>query len=153
ARRVSRPGFPRMAQQAAGLIVAAILLALPAASFAFDPNVPPTPWASLSPQEQRILGPIAPDWNKMPGYQQQRLIASARRYPQMQPIQKERFEDRIRTWSSMTPDQRKAARETFQGLRKLPPEKQHELRERWLAEHNARPGAPPRPAQPHSPGT
>ena len=133
-----------MAQQAAGLIFAAVLLALPAVALAYDPNVPAIPWAQLSPQEQRVLGPVANDWEKLPGYQQQRLIASARRYPQMQPIQKQRFEERIKEWSAMTPDQRKAARETFQGLRKLPPEKQHELRERWLAEHGSRGAGSPR---------
>lgn len=142
-----------MAHQAAGLIVAAMLFAFPAAALAYDPNVAPTPWASLSPQEQRVLGPIASDWERMPGYQQQRLIASARNYPSMQPIQKQRFEERIRTWAAMTPDQRKAARETFQGLRRLPPEKQHELRERWLAEHAARGNGPARPAPSHPPGS
>ena len=141
-----------MAHQAAGLIAAAVLLVLPAAALAYDPNVPPVPWAQLSPQEQRILGPVANDWERLPGYQQQRLIGAARRYPQMQPIQKQRFEERIKEWSSMTPDQRKAARETFQGLRKLPPEKQHELRERWLAEHAARGSGAPR-SSPRNPGS
>jgi hypothetical protein len=97
-----------------------------------DRRVPQVPWNNLSPDERRVLGPIAPDWPRMPGYQQERLKGAARKYPSMQPIQKERFESRLRDWASMTPDQRRAARETFQGLRKLPPEKQHELRQRYF---------------------
>jgi hypothetical protein len=142
-----------VAGQAAGLIALA-LLAFAGAASAGDPdkaNVPPVPWNSLSPEERRVLEPVAPDWPRLPGYQQQRLKGAAKKYPEMQPIQKERFESRLRDWASMTPDQRKAARETYQGLRKLPPEKQHELRERWLQqrerEHRSAPpssGPPPR---------
>ena len=142
-----------MARKAAELIVAAALLALAAPALAFDPSVPPTPWSRLSPQEQHVLGPVASDWDKMPGYQQQRLIASARRYPSLQPIQKERFEERIRTWAAMTPQQRQTAREAFQGLNRLPPEKQHELRERWLRERAGQAGPAGRPGpQQHAPG-
>ena len=121
-----------MARQVAQLILAALLaLAVPLAT-ANDLRTPQTPWSSLSPEQKRILGPVAPDWERMPGYLQQRLMSAARQYPSLQPIQKERFDQRIRDWATMTSDQRKAARETFQGLRKLPPEKQHELRERWF---------------------
>jgi hypothetical protein len=128
-----------VARQAA-LIVAAVLLALglAAPALAYDPNRPQTPWSSLSPEERRVLGPVAQDWDHMPGFQQERLISSARKYPSMQPIQKERYEQRIRDWAAMTPEQRREARETFQGLRKLPPERQHELRERWLRERESR---------------
>jgi hypothetical protein len=121
-----------VARQVAQLILAALLaLAAPLAG-ANDLRTPQTPWSSLSSEQRRILGPVAPDWERMPGYQQQRLMSAARQYPSLQPIQKERFDQRIRDWATMSSDQRKAARETFQGLRKLPPEKQHELRERWF---------------------
>lgn len=129
-----------MAQQAARLI-AALLLAAFAWGAAAQPatpdrlKTPQTPWSALAPEERRILGPIEAEWDRMPGYQQQRLVSSARRYPSFQPIQKERFDARIRDWARMSPEQRRAARETFQGLRKLPPERQHELRERWLQRH------------------
>ena len=137
-----------MAQQAATLIGAvALVLALTAAgtAHAYDPNAPSIPWSQLSPQEQRILGPVAQDWDRMPGFQQERLRASARRYPSLKPIQRERFENRVRDWSAMTPEQRRAARETFQGFHRLPPDKQHELRERWLRERsgNGGRGRPP----------
>ena len=135
-----------MARQAA-LILAGIVLALglAAPARAYDPKTPQTAWSQLTAEERRVLGPLAPDWERLPGFQQQRLIASARRYPSMQPIQKERFEDRIRDLAAMSPEQRRAARETFQGLRKLPPERQHELRERWLREREARGDAGPPP--------
>jgi hypothetical protein len=125
-----------VARQAALILAAAVLaLGLAAPAHAYDPRTPQTSWSQLSPDERRVLGPIAQDWDRMPGFQQQRLISSARKYPNMQPIQKERFEERVRDWSQMSSEQRRAARETFQGLRKLPPEKQHELRQRWLERH------------------
>ena len=144
-----------MARQAARLIVAGLLaaamLAPAQARDATPAKTPQTPWYALSPEERRILNPVAPEWDRLPGYQQERLKGAARKYPSMQPIQKERFETRIRDWAAMTPDQRKAARETFQGLRKLPPAKQHELRERWLERRakSAEPGpaAPPPPTR------
>ena len=125
-----------MARQAARLIACVLLTALAWAAAA-QPSAerqrtPQTPWSALAPEERRILGPISDSWDAMPGYQQKRLISSARRYPSLQPIQKERFDTRIRDWATMSPEQRRAAREAYQGLRKLPPERQHELRERWL---------------------
>jgi hypothetical protein len=148
-----------MARQAAALILAAALAAtVPLAAGAVEADklkTPQTPWSKLSSEERRILQPVAPDWEQMPGYQQQRLISSARKYPSMQPIQKERYEQRIRDWAAMTPDQRRAAREAFQGLRKLPPDKQHELRERWLQQHQRttpEDASRPRPPRPEGPG-
>ena len=138
-----------MARKTARLIAAALL----ACTFTVqaqprDPaalKTPQTPWYRLSPDERRILGPVAPDWDRMPGYQQERLKGAARKYPSLQPIQKERFEQRIRDWAQMSPEQRREARETFKGLRQLPPEKQHELRERYLHrdEGRSRGEAPP----------
>ncbi|MEO5693298.1 MAG: DUF3106 domain-containing protein [Usitatibacter sp.] len=127
-----------MAWQAAGLIGAALLVLAANAGAQTSPDrlkTPQTPFSTLAPEERHILGPIESEWERLPGYQQQRLISSARRYPGMQPIQKERFDTRLRGWASMSPAQRKEARETFQGLRKLPPARQHELRERWLQRH------------------
>ena len=85
-----------------------------------------------------------PEWDRMPGYQQERLKGAARKYPELRPIQKERFEARIRDWAAMTPEQRRTAREAYKGLRRLPPEKQHELRERWLERQRSGESRPPR---------
>lgn len=140
-----------MARQAARLIACMLLSALAWAAGAQATGERPrqaqtaqTPWSALGPEERRILGPVADSWAGMPGYQQQRLISSARRYPSLQPIQKERFDTRIRDWATMAPEQRRAARETYQGLRKLPPERQHELRERWLQRHGGEESSEPR---------
>jgi len=142
-----------VARQAAVLILAVLLACAAGLAGAVEPErlkTPQVPWTSLTPDERRVLEPVAPEWPRMPGYQQERLKGAARRYPTLQPIQKERFDTRIRDWATMTPDQRKAARETFQGLRKLPPEKQHELRERWLDRHQDYPSG--RQQQGYSPG-
>jgi hypothetical protein len=132
-----------MARQASKLI-AAVLLAFAGIAAAETPpdrlKTPQTDFRTLSPPEKRVLAPIQDEWSRLPGYQQQRLISSARRYPDMQPIQKERFDARIRGWAAMSPEQRREARDTFQGLRKLPPAQQHELRERWLQRHRSEDG-------------
>lgn len=132
---------------AAGLAALAVAVALPAVAQGQpkEAKTPQTPWNRLGPQDRAILLPLEKDWDKLPGYQQQRLQSAARQYPKMQPIQQERFQERIRDWAAMSPEQRKAARETFQGLRKLPPSKQHELRERWLERNAATPEAPKPP--------
>ena len=143
-----------MAWQAAGLIAAA-LMGFAGAALAGDSDklksTPQVPWNSLSPDERRVLEPVAPDWPRLPGYQQERLKGAAKKYPSMQPIQKERFEARLKDWAAMSPDQRRAARETFQGLRKLPPEKQHELRERWIQQHGGEDVGAPRSRGPSTP--
>jgi hypothetical protein len=113
-------------------------------------KTPQTPFHALAPEERRVLAPVQENWGNLPGYQQQRLISSARRYPSLQPIQKERFDSRIKDWAAMTPEQRRAARETFEGLRRLPPAKQHELRERWLQQHRP-PEGPPEPRMERAP--
>jgi hypothetical protein len=99
-----------LARQVAQLILAALLAALtpaPALAADHDLRTPQTPWGTLSPDQKRILGPVAPEWERMPGYQQQRLMSAARQYPTLQPIQKERFDQRLRDWTTMTPEQRK----------------------------------------------
>lgn len=127
-----------MAQERLRLLIGALAACLSPAAYpaSREPKTPQQPWASLSTQDREILSPLATDWNKLPGYQQRRLIAAARKYPKMRPIQQERFQARIHEWAAMSPEQRKAARETFSGLRKLPPAKQHELRERWLEKNS-----------------
>ena len=32
-------------------------------------KTPRTPWHTLSREQQRALAPVAPDWDRMPGYQ------------------------------------------------------------------------------------
>lgn len=129
-----------MVAQRIGLVLAAALLAASLAATAGeaakDLKTPQRPWRSLPVESREVLAPLASDWDKLPGYQQSRLLSAARQYPQLRPIQQERFQERIGDWAAMSPDQRKAARDSYQGLKKLPPAKQHELRERWL-ERNA----------------
>ena len=135
-----------MGRQTAKLILAAALAVFSvgaAAKQELGRPVPQTPWTSLKPEERHILGPVADRWETFPGYQQQRLITSARKYPTLQPIQKERFDARLRGWAEMTPEQRRAARETYQGLRRLPPAQQHELRQRWLQRHQGEEASEP----------
>lgn len=111
------------------LAACASLAAFPAGK---DPKTPQTPWTSLSVEDRKVLHPVAPDWDRLPGVQQQRLMSAARQYPKFRPDEQRRFQGRLGDWAAMSPEQRKAARETFKGLKQLPPAKQSELRDRWM---------------------
>jgi hypothetical protein len=126
-----------------GASLLALSLAVAAGEAPKDLNAPQKPWKSLPLESREVLAPLASDWDKMPGYQQSRMLSAARKYPNLRPIQQERFQERIRDWAAMSPDQRKAARDSYQGLQKLPPAKQHELRERWLEQRKEHQEAAP----------
>ena len=81
-----------MAREVLGVRRATILLvaafALGAQAADRDLKTPKTPWKSLSGEDQRVLAPLAGEWEQLPGYQQQRLRSAAKQYPKMQPIQR-----------------------------------------------------------------
>ncbi len=91
-----------MAQERLRLLLGALAACLSLAAHPADKDLktPQTRWSRLSTQDRQVLAPLAPDWEKLPGYQQQRLKSAARKYPDMRPIQQERFQERIRDWAA-----------------------------------------------------
>ena len=68
-------------------------------------------WAQLTPEQQRILAPLAEEWPKIDGPRRNKWIGIARHYPKMTPQQQERLQSRMKQWASMTPEQRTQAQQ------------------------------------------
>lgn len=109
-------------------------------------------WAELTPDQQKILSPLAAQWSQLDTTRRKKWIAIARRYPKMKPKQQKRLQKRMEAWAALTPAQRTAAREKYKRVQKLPPAKRKEVREQWkkyqrsLAAHpDISPSDPPAP--------
>ena len=91
-------------------------------------------WESLSPEQQSILAPVAPEWPGMPAFQRQRLVNAARHYPQLTPAEQARFRARLPDWTRLPGATRNEARDTFRKYHALPAEKKEALKQRWKKE-------------------
>jgi hypothetical protein len=100
-------------------------------------------WAQLSVEQQKILAPIASEWDKLPDAQRRRLLAAAKQYPTLTPQQQQRFTARLPEWSQLSLEQRRLARERYKKFRSLPPEQQAAIRQQWEEEQARK--APPQP--------
>jgi len=129
-----------MAKTCAALIAWLCLLAFPVAA-AEGPSggtVDARPaWSELTLEQQKILAPLAHDWNQLDSKRRKKWIAIAKRYPKMKPQAQERLQKRMADWAKLTPEQRRAARDRYQQLRKLPPEKRRQVTRQWRAYQRA----------------
>src|SRR5579863_7601070 len=74
----------------------------------------PVPWSSLSPQQQRLLGPVANRWGSLPPARQQALVRGSERWLQMNPAQRSMARQRFQQWRRLTPQQRQTLRQRWQ---------------------------------------
>lgn len=107
-----------------------ILLYFNAAEGAQTSAKQPT-WAQISSEQQKILAPLAGEWDRLPDYQRQRILVAAKLYPKMTPEHQRRFSSRLREWSELTLEQRNLARSRFREFQSLPPKSQAEIKKRW----------------------
>lgn len=105
-----------------------------------DGNLNPQPWAALSSDEQKVLTPLAKEWDTLRPWQREKMRDIAKDYPNMEPKKQERVQKRLNAWSRMTPYERENARKRYQQFNSLSPEKKEELRQKW-AEHQKLPEA------------
>lgn len=112
-------------------------------------------WAQLTPAQQKVLAPLAREWDQLDATRRQKWIAIAKRYPRMTPQAQERLRKRMVDWAKLTPEQRRAARERYRQLKKLPPEKRRQINRQWRAYQRAvaaqpdlSPSDPPAPPLP-----
>ena len=148
-----------MAQALVALIVG-LAFALPsaAAQSKADARKAPRPaWAELTPAQQKVLAPLAPEWDRMDQVRRRKWIEIAERYPGMKPQEQERLQKRMANWVRLTPAQRAAARDKYQALKKLPPDKRREVTAQWesyqrsLAQQpHFSPSDPPAPPDPQA---
>ncbi len=118
-------------------LAAALALALGApAALAAGKTAGPQ-WASLTADQQRILAPLAADWDKHLSREQKvKWIGISKRYPAMKPEEQKRVQMRMQKWAKLTPEQRWQARERYRSLGKLAAERREVLRRQW-AEYQA----------------
>src|SRR2546422_11273126 len=92
----------RAGQLAAGV---GLCLALSASAVCAAGKAPV--WAQLTVDQQTVLRPLQPEWDRLPEVQRQRLLAAAKRHPRMSPQQQQqRFSQRLPGWTKLTLEQR-----------------------------------------------
>lgn len=99
-------------------------------------------WAQLSPEQKNILAPLSKDWDHLPDFQQQRILATAKRYPRMKSVEQQRYSKRLLEWSKLPYEQRNVVRERFKHFQSLSPQQQAQLRRRWAEERETRKAQP-----------
>ena len=124
-----------------------LLLSFPAAEGARSPPqmVPKqSGWVQLAPEQQKILAPVADDWDQLPDSRRQRILATVKHYPKMKPAEQQRYSERLVDWAKMSAEQRRVARERYKKFQSLPPGQQEQIKRRWAEQHpvtNAQPDA------------
>jgi hypothetical protein len=111
----------------------------------------------LKPEQQKILAPLAPEWDRMDAVRRKKWVEIADKYPRMKPQEQQRLQKRMVDWAKLTPAQRAAARDKYQAMKKLPPDKRREVTAQWqryqrsLAQQpDFSPSDPPAPPDPQS---
>jgi len=95
-----------------------------------QPSVHPN-WSELTIVQQRILAPLAPEWNGMPELARKKWLQIAQAYPKYPPSQQQRLQTRMSDWVKLTPEQRHRARENFQTTKSVPVQKKNEAWQRY----------------------
>lgn len=109
--------------------VSLLILAFPAS--AVVPPIRQPSWVELNADQQRILAPLAAEWDKLESYRRKKWLGIAKRYPSMSPEEQARIQRRMASWVKMTPSERNQARDKYLALQKASPEQKEALRQRW----------------------
>ena len=73
-------------------------------------------------------------WDILPEIQRNRLLETAKHYPQMTPEQKQRYQSRLKKWSELTPEKREIARKRYRAFKKLPVKERERIKLKLKAE-------------------
>ncbi len=95
-----------------------------------QPSIHPN-WSELTIVQQRILAPLAPEWNGMPELARKKWLQITQAYPKYTPAQQQRLQTRMADWVKLTPEQRHRARENFQTTKSVPVQKKSEAWQRY----------------------
>lgn len=88
------------------------------------------PWASLSPEQRKVLAPLRNDWPSIDSTRKSKWIELADRHPNMPAADQQRMQERMTEWAHMTPQQRAQARLNYQQARQVP---NQERQTQWQA--------------------
>lgn len=146
--------FPTWIARALAALAAALVATAPAAA---APSKRPA-WAELTVEQQQVLEPLKPEWDRLDRPSRVKWVGIAKRYPSMTATGQRRVQTRMQNWAKLTPEQRAIARNNYRNsVGALPPEKKKELQAQWeeyraLPEHEKRSfaakAAEPKPATP-----
>src|SRR5476649_1464402 len=106
-----------MAQAFLGLIALFCSLSFASPAYAIAPEPAPK-WVQLNSEQQKILAPLANDWDGagFTDFRRKKWMGIAKRYPSMNPEEQQKLQTRMREWASLTQEQRRRARETFKTI-------------------------------------
>ncbi len=88
-------------------------------------------WAELTAAQQRVLAPLAGQWNTLTEVHRRKWLRIAARFQELAPAEQQRLHARMTEWAQMTPEQRRLARENFQIHRTVPVERKTEAWDRY----------------------
>ncbi len=92
-------------------------------------------WAQLAPAQQKILAPLAGEWEHLSNLQRKRILATTNRYPKMKPAEQQRYSERLLGWAKLSMEQRDAARKRYRRFQSLPPDQREQIKLRWAQQH------------------
>ena len=131
---LSEPSFVPASPQPRFLLARALALA---ALVALAPAVAAAPlkgpvWAELTVDQQQILAPLKPDWDRMDRQPRLKWVGIAKRYPIMTAREQRRIQTRMQRWAALTPEQRAVARNNYRKhVVTLAPEEKKDLQAKW----------------------
>lgn len=126
---------------AKALAILTLWLCIAFSAFAATADKKQPDWSQLTPEQQRILAPLANDWKNLNDRRRKKWLLTAKRYPTMKPDQQQRLQTQMQDWIKLTPQQRKIARENYKKLAKQPPEKREVVKQKWQEyQKKAQPG-------------
>lgn len=88
-------------------------------------------WSELTPAQQRVLAPLAGQWNTLTEVHRRKWLRIAARFEELAPAEQQRLHARMTEWAKLTPEQRRLARENFQIHRTVPVERKTEAWDRY----------------------
>lgn len=124
-----------MARTRFGFALAGIALWLTAHSSlaAIVPPLSQPSWKELSAEQQRVLAPLATEWDKLESYRRKKWLGVAERYKSQSPDEQARVDRNMKAWARLTPDERKQARDKYLKLQKASPERKEAVKQKWEA--------------------
>jgi len=116
---------------AKALAILTLWLCIAFSAFAATADKKQPDWSQLTPDQQRVLAPLAEDWKNLDDRRRKKWLLTAKRYPTMKPEEQQRLQTQMQDWIKLTPQQRRVARENYKKLAKQPPEKREVVRKKW----------------------
>jgi hypothetical protein len=85
-------------------------------------SISPTPWTTLTQQQQQALAPLQSEWSRIDSVQQRKWLELAVRFPNIGAAERARIQERMAQWASLTPAKRSQVRLQFLEAQRVPAE-------------------------------